>query len=319
MDNLIDKVDIETTKEEKISHSPFFTFLLLIVALLIGSLLGNLLVLGISQAWGVDLQVLLSETNENSPLSVRNFLRTVNMVSHIMTFSIPSIAVVLFLYRRKALEFLKLNRSPLGRNIFYSILFILVSFPMAQFTFWLNQQLPLPQWAIEMENSAEGMLKSVLNMQSPMELFFNLFVVAVLPAIGEELLFRGIIQQKLEKSFGNAILALWITALLFSAFHLQFQGFIPRMILGAVLGYLLVWTRNLWIPIIAHFIFNAAQVMAQYFYKGEIEANSLSEVEGIPWASGLISTFALLAVGYMIYNYNKNKVEPPDENQITAP
>lgn len=309
MDNLIDKVDTEATKPEKTPQPVFFTFLLLIVAVLVGSLIGNLMVLAISQAQGISLQDLLTQTDENSPLGTRNFLRTVNLVSHFMTFSLPSIALILFLYRDRALSFFKLDRSPLVKNIFYGIIFILISFPLAQFTYWLNQQLPLPQWAIDMENSAEGMLKSVLNMQSPWELLFNLLVVAVIPAIGEELLFRGIIQQKLEKTFGNAIVAVWVTGILFSAIHLQFQGFIPRMILGAMLGYLLVWTRNLWIPIIAHFFFNGAQVVAQYFYGAEIDPDALNDMDKAPWMVGLFSTAALIATGYFMYQFNKQRIE----------
>ncbi len=313
MDNLIDKVDTESTQPDKSPQPVFFTFMLLLVALLVGSLLGNLMVLAISQAWGVDLRTLLSDIDEDSPLHLRNFLRVVNLVSHVMTFSLPSIALVYFLYRKRTVTFFKLDRSPLWRNVFYGILFILISFPMAQFTYWLNQQLPLPDWAMQMETSAEGMLKSVLNMESPVELMFNLLVVAVIPAIGEELLFRGVIQQKLEQGFGHAVAAVWITAILFSAIHLQFQGFIPRMILGAILGYLLVWTRNLWIPIIAHFFFNGAQVLAQYFYAAEIDPDALNDMERAPWALGLFSTAGLLFVGYFIYQYNQsiNREETP--------
>jgi membrane protease YdiL (CAAX protease family) len=315
MDNLIDKVDTEPTKPDPGSQPVFFTFMLLIVAVLVGSLIGNLLVLAISQAQGISLQELLTQTDENSPLPTRNFLRLVNLVSHFMTFSLPSIALIFFLYRDKALSFFKLDRTPLARNIFYSILFIFISFPLAQFTYWLNQQLPLPEWAIEMENSAEGMLKSVLNMQSSTELFYNLLVVAVIPAIGEELLFRGIIQQKLAKAFGNAVLAVWVTGILFSAIHLQFQGFIPRMILGAMLGYLLVWTRNLWIPIIAHFFFNGAQVVAQYYYGAEIDPEALNEMETAPWLIGILSTVALIVSGYFIYQKNKERFEEEEGEQ----
>lgn len=308
MDNWTNNVDTETTNDRIKEPQPiFFTFLLLVVAVLVGSLIGNLLVLAVSQAWGVDLQLILSETTKDSPLPVRNFLRVVNLLSHLMTFSLPSILLIYFLYKKQTLSFFRLDRRPLGRNILYSVLFILVSFPMAQFTYWLNQKIPLPQWAIEMEKSAEAMLQSVLNMQSPAELLFNLLVVAVIPAIGEELLFRGVVQQKLEKGLGSAVGAVWITAILFSAIHLQFQGFFPRMILGAVLGYLLIWTRNLWIPIIAHFIFNGAQVLAQYFYEEQIGTDELPIPDQSIWISGLFSTALIIWLGYHIYNYNKNK------------
>jgi membrane protease YdiL (CAAX protease family) len=99
---------------------------------------------------------------------------------------------------------------------------------------------------------------------------------------------------------GNAIPAIWIAGLIFSAIHLQFEGFLPRLLLGAVLGYLFYWSRNLWIPILAHFVFNASQVLAQYFYGDQISALEAAEMDDPNWAFGLISLAALIFIGYLI-------------------
>jgi hypothetical protein len=89
-----------------------------------------------------------------------------------------------------------------------------------------------------------------------------------LPAIGEELLFRGVLQKLIQKMTGSSHWAIWITATLFSALHLQFFGFLPRLLLGALFGYLLEWTGTLWLPILAHFINNASGVIV-FFITGE--------------------------------------------------
>src|SRR6185437_15872902 len=99
-------------------------------------------------------------------------------------------------------------------------------------------------------------------------LIINLLVMAFMAALSEEIFFRGLLQQMLIKNKINAHVAIVITAILFSAFHLQFFGFIPRM----VLGYLYYITQNLWVSIIAHFCNNAFAVVAMHFYNQDVTA-----------------------------------------------
>lgn len=279
---------------------PLTILFLLIVAVFFGSLVGSGFVFALSTARGIELQQLLTTLDENSSLSTRNFVRLANLISHLFTFTIPSLVVAYIFFRRRWASFLQLDRSPQSQNILLSIFFILAAFPIAQTTYWINQQLPIPEWAQEMETSATGMLKSLLVMESPLELLFNLLVVAVLPAIGEELLFRGIIQRNLERLSGRPHLAVWLAGAIFSAIHLQFEGFIPRLILGAALGYLLYWTRNLWVPIAAHFIFNGMQVAAQYVLEGKVESLDLEEVQDPQWGAFAMGLAVIFGTGYYI-------------------
>lgn len=305
MENLLDKVERDPVKFHP-GDSFLLVLLLLLLALLIGSLLGHLLTTNICSLLGFKMQALINGANENSPLQTRNYLRMINLVNHFMAFTIPSLAVAYFLYKRNFLRFLNIHKLPKGNNLLSALLFMVVSFPLAQFTLWLNQQVDLPVWAAEMEASAEGLLKSVLRMDSPIELLFNLLIVAVIPALGEELLFRGILQKKLESSIKSGVLAIWITAILFSAIHFQFEGFLPRMILGALLGYLYFWTNNLWVPIFGHFIFNGTQVMAQYFFRGQIEGSAPDSASWVIWLTGIASLLLVIGVGYYIYISNKD-------------
>ena len=152
---------------------------------------------------------------------------------------------------------------------------ILVSGPVIEWTSMLNQHLVLPSWmnSIETwmrssEDQATEITKAFLSTKSIGGLLGNLVIVAVLPALGEELLFRGLLQKLIKRMTGNGHAAIWITAALFSALHLQFFGFLPRLLLGALFGYLLEWTGMLWLPILAHFINNATGVIT-YFVTGE--------------------------------------------------
>ena len=85
---------------------------------------------------------------------------------------------------------------------------------------------------------------------------------AVAAGITEEFLFRGALQRIIGKWTYNHHIIIWSAAIIFSTFHMQFFGFLPRMLLGAYFGYLLYWTRNIWIPVFAHFVNNAIAVIS---------------------------------------------------------
>lgn len=302
-------MDLPDQNEDQIKPEPeapvAMIALLLILGLIIGAMLGSGIVFLISQAKGVDFVSLLGSLSENSPRSDRNLVREVNLVSHLMTFTVPSLFAAWFFYRQRSFDFLKMQHWPTSRDLSFAVLLVLVSFPLAQLTYWLNQQLPLPDWATSMENEATGLIKGLLVMETPGELLLNLLVVAVVPALGEELLFRGMIQQLFQRALARPHLAIWVTAIIFSAFHLQFEGFIPRMVLGAILGYLFYWTKNLWIPIVAHLFFNGFQVLGQYFYGNEIENLNLENQDEANWVSGLASLVFCILLGRYIQKSNQ--------------
>ena len=281
----------------KLSWPPFLILMFLLLAIFAGGLISGLLVMGLGQMMDIELQTALKELSENSVVKQRQFVRLVNLVSHSMSFAIPAIFTAIFFYKKDWLTFLNLKESPALISISLAILLILAAFPFAQFTYWLNQQIPLPEWATTMERSTEGMIKGLLVMNSPGEFLLTLFTVAVLPALGEELVFRGIIQPQLETKVKNPHLAIWMTAIIFSAIHMQFEGFLARMFLGAVLGYLFYWTRNLWVPIIAHFFLNGSQVFAQYLFSKEIKQIELEQLDQVNWAATLISLALLIVIG----------------------
>jgi len=106
----------------------------------------------------------------------------------------------------------------------------------------------------------------LLSGSTPGTLILNLVIVAGLAAVSEEAFFRGALQQFLLEKFRNGHAAVWLTALFFSIIHFQFYGFLPRLLLGALLGYLFLYTQNLWIPVTFHFINNASVIVLHYFW-----------------------------------------------------
>jgi len=152
-------------------------------------------------------------------------------------------------------------------------------------------------WARTQEDKMMEMTQLLTHFDSTVEFILGLVVIAVLPGIGEELVFRGLIQNELWRGSKNIHVAIWLSAFLFSAIHLQFFGFLPRLFLGALFGYLYYWSGNLLIPMAAHFFHNGFTLSMIYLYnQGAIGVNIDSE-ESAPLflvaVCGVV-TFALL-------------------------
>jgi len=305
-------------KNKKMESSPFddlkslnrgFPFpaylilLLLVLAILFGHLLGVAFGAFLAYLSSTDLTALLSGFGETSPYADRQMVRWVSLLSHVASFTIPALGVMLLIFRRQWLQQLRLQVAPQFTPAGLSILFILVSLPLAIAVYWLNRQLPLPEWMSSMEGEVSNLVKGLLVMESPGELLFNLLVVAVAPAIGEELVFRGIVQQQLGRITQTPGISVWITAFLFSAVHLQFEGFFPRFFLGAMLGYLFLWSSNLWIPILAHFVFNGVQVVGQYFAADALATMDSPETNQPYWSAAIGSLILIFWVGYYFHRY----------------
>lgn len=289
--------------------SPLGILLLLILFMMVGAGIGSGLGYLTAQLQGLDLTVVMSGFNENSPVQDRNLLRVVNLFSQIFVFTLAAILTSYLIYRKNWYRYLKLHRGA-SVNIFSAATILIFGiFVFSQFMYWINQQLPLPEWANSMEGEAAEMIKGILVMNSTGEFLLTLFVVAVLPAVGEELVFRGVVQQQLERATQNPVLAIWMAAFIFSAFHLQFAGFLPRMLLGAGLGYLFLWTRSLWVPIAAHFFINGMQIAGQYIQKNALAESTVEEVN---WWATALSVLLIAGLSYYLYQHYLTKVKPTE-------
>lgn len=271
-------------------------FVLTAVGILIGGALGVL----IAKMQGYDLQTLSSTFNTESPIGERNTFRSIALVNHFFSFLIPGIAAAYLFYKVDWKEYLRIDGLPAAKYLLLGAVMIVVAFPLAQLTYWLNSLLPLPDFLMDMEESTAELVKGLLVMNSPMELAFNLLVVALIPAIAEEIIFRGIIQSTFENILKNPHYAVWAAAVVFSFIHMQFEGFLPRVVLGLVLGYLFLWTRNLWVPILAHAVNNGAQVILAYAMPEQMEALEPEAMGTSMVIAGVVSLILTIVVARFI-------------------
>lgn len=201
-----------------------------------------------------------------------NFSRYFQTLSHIGLFVVPSVVFAILVGRRPFL-YLKAARKPFWVSMGISVLIMIAALPLVNFLMEINLKLSLPVWMSGLEGwmrtaeeNAEVVTRMFLEVSSYEALLFNIFMIAVIPAIGEEFIFRGIVLRLFRQWTGSAHVAVWISALLFSAMHMQFFGFLPRLFLGLVLGYMFVWSRNIWVPVFAHFFNNAAAVIFYFMH-----------------------------------------------------
>src|SRR5690606_22815032 len=141
------------------------------------------------------------------------------------------------------------------------------------FIYW-NKNMEFPEfmrsfeeWALLKEKEMMELTLYLTDFSNVGELFAGILVIGILAGIGEEYLFRGILQPKLHRYTGNAHAGIWIAAIIFSAIHFQFYGFLPRLMLGALFGYLYYFSGSLVYPIVAHILNNALTVVAVYLNK----------------------------------------------------
>jgi membrane protease YdiL (CAAX protease family) len=166
-----------------------------------------------------------------------------------------------------------------------------------------NMMISFPEWVLQFDINSEAIVTAFLQMDTIWDLFYMILVIAVIPAIGEELLFRGYLQKKLGNWLRNPHIAILITAFLFSAIHFHFQGMIPRFVLGVLLGYLFYWSNSLWLPILAHFVNNAQAVIFSYHFKVDGgDYSVLSETKVDP----MIALFSLASVALLLYIFHQN-------------
>jgi membrane protease YdiL (CAAX protease family) len=173
-------------------------------------------------------------------------------------------------------RFLKMNQLPVLVLCLSAILLMWVQLPWINAVGAWNNSIVLDGDLVGLykslrakEDAATAMIEVFLEMNGPTQLVFTFFLVAVVPAIGEEMLFRGVLQPVFIRVFKNQHLGIWLTAFVFSFIHFQFFGFVPRLLIGVFLGYLFAFTGNLWYSIIAHMANNGIAVVGYYLLQHE--------------------------------------------------
>ena len=224
-------------------------------------------------------------------------------VQDILVFILPAVLTMAILYKRP-LHVMGLDRAPSWCAVAIVALFYVVSLPAMNWLVDLNKAMSLPSWMAgveqamrSMEDEATQTTLQLLDIDSFWQFIFTVAVVGVMAGLSEEMLFRGAMLRTMQDSRLGKHAVVWMTAILFSALHMQFYGFVPRMLLGVWLGYLLVWTGNLWVPIIAHTMNNSTVVLFSYLSNKGIVAENFGDNLGLPSPGAFpwLAVFSLLA------------------------
>lgn len=236
-----------------------FQLFVLLVLILAGAIFSALVSAGI-----LYLSCGFSATLTDHP----DIMRLFQLCSSVGTFLLPALGVA-FLCSNSPKEYLSIGGMPNGQILLLTLVTMFLLSPTISLTGLLNKQMELPsflapveEWMRSQEDEAERLTLLLLAGKGIITLIFNLIVIAVAAGITEEYLFRGALQRIIGAWTRNHHLVIWSAAFLFSAFHMQFFGFLPRMLLGAYFGYLLYWSKNIWIPVFAHFVNNAFAVIS---------------------------------------------------------
>lgn len=286
-------------------------FLLRLLSLLILMLVGNMVFLGLSAfisiaVWDYNFFENPAMLTSFSNAEMLPIIKLFQALQTIGLFLIPGIVWAWF-YTKPVHKSLMIGNSVRLEVVFAMLLLIIVAIPMINGLADINGALVFPDWLKELEqsfrsteNRAEHFMVALLKTDNVGIMLVNMFIVAVLPAVAEEVFFRGVLQNELERTFKNPIAAIVITAIIFSAFHFQFFTFLPRFILGMMMGLVYFWSRNIWVPIVLHFFNNALTVITWFWFSPEVINSSLDTVGTLNhyWVLSLLSTALVITVLY---------------------
>ncbi len=293
-----------------------FTKLLFLFFIIIGSFL-IFLVIGLITAipfFGITLSSFQSALNINNPDNI-GLIKYMQFIQHMGIFVVPPL-IAAYVFSKYPKSYLSADTKSKFPVYLLAAGIIIFAIPFINYTGALNAKMSLPESFAgfeekikAMEESAGKMTEAFLNVKSIGGLFINLIIVALLPAVGEEFLFRGVLLKIFKEWTKNKHAAILISAFLFSAVHFQFYGFLPRFLLGALFGYLFVWSKNIWVPVTVHFINNGLAVLLYYFMH-DTELYEKADAFGTDTATMPSVIFSVLFAGMFLYLFYKlTKIE----------
>ena len=239
-----------------------------------------------------------------------DFIRVLQIFSSFLMWGLPAISVAA-ISGPKPVEQLGYNEVMSNKQVFYVLLMIAAGILLSGALGELNRMIPLSEAlnnkAKEWEENYSKQVMSVANMKTINDYFFTMLILAITPALFEEMFFRGCMQQTLVKMTRSPFLGIAITSIIFSAVHISFFGFLPRLFLGLLLGYIFYYSKNLWLPVIAHFLNNAFGVTVLYSLSrsGKLTREAIDET--YPLYYGLIGLVAIIAI-FIYFKKESNRL-----------
>jgi len=298
----------------EIENKPFTQFILILslclISVVVFSIIGTL---GATLIYDFNP----TEINNLGDPNIIDGMKLIQLFSAIGLFVLPPL-VYGKITSKHSLQKLSLSSFPKPINYVLILVLMIVLTPFLSWVIELNAGMTLPgfmsgieQWMRDSERNAEQATKAFLTFNGIGSLFYILLIVAVIPAIGEELLFRGVLQKIFINWSKNAHIGIWISAILFSALHMQFFGFFPRLLLGLLFGYIFYWSKSLWVPMLGHFINNGSVVILSYFYPDMLENADVSvfgeeETSFLFYIGSFIVSAVIFFMVWKVNTQNKN-------------
>ncbi|MEN9523508.1 MAG: hypothetical protein RL065_1885 [Bacteroidota bacterium] len=274
---------------------------------------------GAGQLWLVQ-SVGADNSNEflKHPLQNLQFVNPFKWMQLLSSIGMFGLSAILFsfLKNKNGFAYLQMNKLPKFDLIGLTIPIVVFSLPIIAMMYFYNQKIhfwSLDKWLREVELQNGEITKAMLSSTTIAGLMFNLIVVAIVPGIVEELFFRGIFQNLMHEGFKNKHAAIWITAIIFSAVHMEFLGFFPRMMMGAMLGYMYMWSGNIWVNIITHALNNGISVIAFFLYHNQLIKTDIDKMEHY----GIVPTiFAMVMFAAAYFLFYKKTEQLQLENRL---
>ena len=252
--------------------------------------------------------------------------KLIQILGSVGTFIIPAF-LFSYLFEGDLISYYKF-RNPTGMVPMLLVILMMVSvIPFINYMAEINLKMEIPIRALDqllrsLESTAEEMMVAFTATKNIGGLLVNLLMIGVIAAVGEELIFRGLLQRLMCDMVKNVHLAILITALIFSAFHFQFFSFLPRFVLGLVLGYLMFYGQSIWYPILAHFVNNAMGVIYYYFNSRGSADDMLEEIGTstlIPVAAVISMALFLLCGALWYFQTERYTTRSPQSGGIEKP
>lgn len=235
---------------------------------------------------------------------------------NILAFILPAVLAWRICFRQNPIHAIEADVVPSIKMLLFALAVYVIGIPaLNQVVYW-NQEMHLPEtfapfeeWCRKMESLAEQQTEGLLSTTNVLHTIVNILIIGVLTGIGEEFFFRGALQRMLIRCKVNCQVAIWVSAIVFSALHFQFFGFVPRLLLGVWFGYLYAWSGSIWVNSFAHALNNSLVIVSAWLInKGYLSDNFDMigvSVDSFPIAAS-IST---IAVAGLIYYYSKIKTQ----------
>ncbi len=242
-------------------------------------------------------------------------LRLATVAQDVLLFIVPAIVTACVVSPIPA-RLLCIDRVPDVKSVLVAVAALAFAMPAMNVLVEWNESMTLPEslagveaWMRQTETAAQEQVALMLGGTSVADLMVSMLIIAVLAGVSEELFFRGAMQRLFMSGRMNHHAAIWLTAFLFSLFHMQFFGFFPRLMLGAFFGYLLYWSGSVWLPALIHVVNNASVVYVMW--KSQASPDSGADVIntlGIDSAWMVVASIVLTAAAiYLLKNISENR------------